>query len=36
MVDNSEEEDLQDKEDLIQGAATAAIAAGLCAVEHAQ
>ena len=36
MIDNSEEEDLQDKEDLIQGAATAAIAASLCAVEHAQ
>ena len=37
MIDNSEEEDLQDEEDLlIQVAATAAIATGLYAVEHAQ
>ena len=37
MIDNIEEEDLQDKEDLIiQAAAAAAIAAGLCAMEHAQ
>ena len=38
MIDNGEEEDLQDKENLliIQAAAAAAIAAGLCAMEHAQ